>query len=106
MCSLALLVLHREHLAEHHGALFHALLTNWQKQRDGGVCAKPSRGRQEPQHTRPAARTRENGRGRRRTARHPAGKESLTHHPRLTERGSRATHIYSVRLIFCVPLIV
>lgn len=81
VCLLALLVLHREHLAEHHGALFHALLTNWQKQRDGGVCAKPSGGRQEPQHTRPGAHPRENGRGRRRTASNPAREESLKHRP-------------------------
>lgn len=38
------LVTSREHLAEHHGVVLYALLTNWQKQRDGGVRAKPSRG--------------------------------------------------------------
>lgn len=77
----AFLVFHREHLAEHHGALLHALLTNWQKQRDGGVHAKPSCGRQEPQHTRPSAHTCENSRGRRRAASNPAREKSLKQHP-------------------------
>lgn len=70
------LVLSREHLAEHHGVLLHALLTNWQKQRDGGVRAKPSRG-QELQHARSGAHTGENGRGRRRAPSDPPGEESL-----------------------------